>query len=85
VSIGRTVPGDTISGNKSASTDIVNTLDAVTGSSGSPVFDRAGHLLGMVRHGDCQGVEGELNIRIAKYCGVTLIVPIHQIVRFVDN
>lgn len=85
ISVGRTVPSDSLSGKAVAPTDIVNTMDAVNGNSGSPVFDSQGRLLGMIRDGYCPDSGGELNLRIAQYCGVTLIVPLDSVRKLLNE
>ncbi len=77
VSVGTVVPNDSVDGVQP--TDIVSTLDAVPGSSGSPVFNRAGEVVGLVRHHTC--TEGEIDVRIERYCGYTTIVPIRFVRR----
>ena len=85
ISVGRTVTGDSYSEKAIAPTDIVNTMDAVNGNSGSPVFNRKGEVIGMVRNGHCPKGKGEINLRIARYCGVTLITPIEPLIRFIKE
>ena len=78
VSVGTVVAHDSVDGAVQP-TDIVSTLDAVPGSSGSPVFNRAGEVVGLVRHHTC--TEGEIDVRIQRYCGYTTIVPIRFVRR----
>lgn len=82
---GITAPSDTLSVSSLAPENFVNTMDAVNGSSGSPVFDRQGRVVGMVRDGYCIQQNGELNIRIAQYCGVALIVPMKPVRRLMKG
>lgn len=84
VSVGRTVDADTVSAESVQPSDLVNSLDAVNGSSGSPVFDGDGRVVGMVRHGHCDVGGGQVNVAIARYCGVALITPIDPILPYVD-
>ena len=85
ISVGRTVSGDAYSEKAISPTDIVNTMDAVNGNSGSPVFNHKGEVVGMIRTGHCPKGKGEINLRIARYCGVTLITPIETLIRFIKE
>jgi len=61
--------------------DLITTLDAVSGSSGSPVFSKQGKIVGLLR--DTTHRQGEMDIRIIEYGGYTLVVPIQKFRQFI--
>ena len=74
VSVGIVVEGDSAARAKSEPSDLLSTLDAVSGNSGSPVLNRQGHVVGIVRHHT--HTNGEIDLNVGSYGGLTQIVPI---------
>lgn len=82
VSVGMVVSPDSVDV-EGAPYDILSTLDAVPGSSGSPVFNERGEVVGLVRDGTCK--EGEIDLRILRYCGFTQIVPVRFLAEVLET
>ncbi len=74
VSVGVAVKGDSASRAKSEPSDILAKMDAVSGNSGSPVVNREGEVVGLLRHHT--HTKGEIDLNVGSYGGLAQIVPI---------
>jgi S1-C subfamily serine protease len=74
VSVGVVVEGDSVARAKSKSSDLLVRMDAVSGNSGSPVLDRRGKVVGILRHHTHR--KGEIDLNVGSYGGLAQVVPI---------
>lgn len=77
VSVGTVVDPAAVDSDLLRPTDLVLTADGASGNSGSPVVDARGEVVGVVR--DATHRQGEVDLRVIGYGGVTLAVPIDQV------
>jgi S1-C subfamily serine protease len=77
ISVGRVADPDTVSADMVEPTDIVTTLDGVSGNSGSPVLNREGEVVGLFRTTTWK--RGDVDRRVAQYGGLTLVAPIQPL------
>jgi hypothetical protein len=77
VSAGVVVRGDSAARAKSNPSDILARMDVVSGSSGSPVVNRQGRVVGIIR--DHTHKQGEVDLSVGSYGGVAQIVPIRLV------
>lgn len=74
VSVGVVVEGDSAARAKSAPTDLLARMDATSGNSGSPVLNRQGEVVGLIRHHT--HTKGEIDLNVASFGGLAQIVPV---------
>lgn len=74
VSVGVVVDEDSAARAKSEPTDILARMDATSGNSGSPVLNRHGEVVGLIRHHT--HTKGELDLNVGSYGGYAQIVPV---------
>ena len=76
VSVGIAVRGDSVARARSHPSDILARMDVVAGSSGSPVLNREGKVVGIVRNHTHK--KGEIDLNVGNYGGVAQIVPVQS-------
>lgn len=74
VSVGVVVEGDSAARAKSEPSDILARMDGASGNSGSPVLNRDGEVVGLIRHHT--HTKGELDLNVGSYGGYAQIVPV---------
>jgi S1-C subfamily serine protease len=79
VSVGVVTEGDSAAQAKSEPTDVLARMDATSGNSGSPVLNRQGEVVGLIRHHTHR--KGEIDLNVGAYGGLAQIVPI----RFIEG
>lgn len=77
VSVGTVIDPDAVESDLLRPTDLVLTADGASGNSGSPVVNARGEVIGIVR--DATHRQGEVDLRVVGYGGVTLAVPIDRV------
>lgn len=81
VSVGVVVQGDSAARAKSEPSDILAKMDAVSGNSGSPVVNREGEVVGLLRNHT--HTKGEIDLNVGSYGGLAQIVPINFLREFI--
>lgn len=82
IAFGEVVEREAAEGDAIKEHDLITTLDAVSGSSGSPVFSEEGEVVGLLR--DTTHRRGEMDLRVIEYGGYTLVVPTQKFRQFIE-